>query len=173
MSFFNRIRGPLFENTGSTARDVSLQCPSSPPSKLTTTSQHLASERTFLAWMRTGLGFIALGMAVERFSQLEISNTSNIIPPPEIRVEASERKQRREQFLVGALLGTGSGSIVYGITRYFSNLRLLEKGKFRPAFWGAGGLGVAVAGFAGLAYVGTISGEQERHRIRRGGGSEV
>lgn len=40
---------PIYQNTGSTARD------------------HLASERTFLAWLRTGLGFIALGIAIERF----------------------------------------------------------------------------------------------------------
>lgn len=60
------------------------------------------------------------------------------------------------QVLVGALLGTGSGAIAYGIARYFSNLRLLERGKFKPAFWGAAGLGMAVAGFAGVAYVGTI-----------------
>ncbi|KAF1981805.1 hypothetical protein K402DRAFT_398204 [Aulographum hederae CBS 113979] len=47
------LKSPTLSNTGSTARD------------------HLASERTFLAWLRTGLGFIALGVAVERFSQLQ------------------------------------------------------------------------------------------------------
>lgn len=32
-----------------------------------------ASERTLLACLRTGLGFVALGIAFERFSQLDIS----------------------------------------------------------------------------------------------------
>ncbi|KKY19470.1 hypothetical protein UCDDS831_g05440 [Diplodia seriata] len=49
------MRGPIYRNTGSVARD------------------HLASERTFLAWLRTGLGFVALGIAIERFSQLDLT----------------------------------------------------------------------------------------------------
>lgn len=149
MSFFTRLRAPLFENTGSTARD------------------HLASERTFLAWMRTGLGFIALGVAVERFSQLELSEA---LPRPQPLSQAEqERRQDQEQMLVGALLGTGSGAIVYGITRYFSNMRLLERGQFRPAYFGAGALGTAVAAFAGAAYWGTIRDELARRRLRREG----
>ena len=39
------------QNTGSTARD------------------HLAKERTYLAWTRTSLGLIALGIGVERFER--------------------------------------------------------------------------------------------------------
>jgi len=104
--------------------------------------------------MRTGLGFIALGIAVERFSQLELSET--LQRTEKLSRAASKRKQTQEQVLVGALLGTGSGAIAYGIARYFSNLRLLGIGKFRPAFWGAAALGGAVAGFAGVAYVGTV-----------------
>jgi uncharacterized membrane protein YidH (DUF202 family) len=42
------IRAEPLKNTGSLARDL------------------LASERTFLAWTRTGLGFIALGVALEK-----------------------------------------------------------------------------------------------------------
>lgn len=42
------IRVDAIPNTGSVARDL------------------LASERTFLAWARTGLGFIALGVALEK-----------------------------------------------------------------------------------------------------------
>lgn len=44
-------------NTGSTARD------------------HLANERTFLAWARTGVGFVALGVGL---SQIEQVGTSRI-----------------------------------------------------------------------------------------------
>lgn len=31
-------------------------------------TDHLANERTFLAWIRTGLGIIVLGFVIERFS---------------------------------------------------------------------------------------------------------
>ena len=54
MSPWSRLAAPTYKNTGSIARD------------------NLASERTFLAWTRTGLGFVALGIAVERFSRFEL-----------------------------------------------------------------------------------------------------
>ncbi|KAK7005912.1 hypothetical protein R3P38DRAFT_3040324 [Favolaschia claudopus] len=125
----SRLRTPVYENTGSVARD------------------HLASERTFLAWLRTGLGFVTLGIAIERFSQLDLAR---ILP-------TKPKKQKTGmmdtyKMLVGALLGTGSGSIVYGTARYFSNLRMLERGLFKPAYYGSAGLGFAVAGMAGSVY---------------------
>lgn len=129
---FSRLRTPLLKNSGSTARD------------------HFASERTFLAWLRTGLGFVALGIAVERFSQFEL------IPPPPSPTHADKGKSGDEkdqsENLVLGLLATGSGSIVYGTTRYFSNMRMLERGLYKPSFYGAGGLSVAVIGLTGAAF---------------------
>ena len=47
-------------NTGSTARD------------------HLANERTFLAWARTGVGFVALGVGLSQIEQVCLNTgTSN------------------------------------------------------------------------------------------------
>jgi len=136
-TLLSRLKTPTYENTDSTARD------------------HLASERTFLAWLRTGLGFVALGIAVERFSQLDISA---LLPPLPVTSQTVTKRQRekadqnKEKVLVGALLGTGCGAIVYGVTRHFSTMRLLERGLFKPAYYGAGGLGLAVAGLAGAIY---------------------
>jgi uncharacterized membrane protein YidH (DUF202 family) len=157
-----RLRIPPLANTGSTARD------------------HLASERTFLAWLRTGLSVLALGIAVERFSQLEL--TSTLAPPPSASSPHTsapdsqiaryptappwQSPRDREHLLVGALLATGSGTIAYGIVRYFANLRLLQKGLFRPAYYGAGGLGAAVAGFAGVAYYATVRDEVAKRRVQ-------
>jgi len=164
MSFFSRFRSPLLKNTGSVARD------------------HLASERTLLAWMRVGLAFTALGLAVQRFSQLELSVAlRNDHPATTLIAQQSEPKSNikeqststssmqssdHEQWLVAALLGTGTGSLAYGVTRYFSNLRLLERGLFRPAYLGAGFLGLAVAGFTGLAHYRTMSDALEHRRTR-------
>jgi putative membrane protein len=58
------------------------------PSKRASTSKrvtdHLANERTFLAWIRTGIATIAFGFVVERFGlllrQLGIKTNTNIIP---------------------------------------------------------------------------------------------
>ncbi|KAF2090460.1 hypothetical protein K490DRAFT_36350 [Saccharata proteae CBS 121410] len=136
MTLLNRLTTPIYKNTGSVARD------------------HLANERTYLAWLRTGLGFIALGIAVERFAQLDLAELLDRLAPPHTETQQQHGKSRsQEHLLVGALLGTGSGSIAYGTTRYFSSLRLLEKGLFKPAYGGAVMLGTAVAGLAGAVYV--------------------
>jgi len=164
MPFFSRFRSPLLKNTGSVARD------------------HLASERTLLAWMRVGLAFTALGLAVQRFSQLELSvalrrdqSAAALIVQPsspksndkEQSTSASNTKSsNHEEWLVAALLGAGTGSLAYGVTRYFSNLKLLERGYFRPAYFGAGFLGLAVAGFTGLAHYRTITDALEHQRTQ-------
>ena len=140
---FSKLKTPVLKNTGSVARD------------------HLASERTLLAWLRTGLGFIALGIAVERFSQLDVPASLQVPQHRHPVLKPSEhtkapKKADQTQELVFTLLGTGGGAIVYGTTRYFSNMRLLERGLFKPAFYGAGGLGIAVAGLTGAAYWGFI-----------------
>ncbi|KAJ7347115.1 hypothetical protein DFH08DRAFT_209646 [Mycena albidolilacea] len=130
-----RFRTPVYKNTGSVARD------------------HLASERTFLAWLRTGLGFVALGTAIERFSQLDVAK---VLPTVTVKSESQTSGRSRgddsSDALVGALLGTGSGSIIYGTARYFSTMRLLQQGLFKPAYYGAGSMGVAVAGLVGTIY---------------------
>lgn len=142
---------PTYQNTGSVARD------------------HLASERTFLAWIRTGLGFMAFGMAVERVSQLDLEDlVAAVAAGPagerarrreqkdedETEAEAEARKTREPRkhdarLLAGGLAGLGAGSVLYGTARYFANLRALERGRFLPAYHGVAVLGAAVAGLAG------------------------
>lgn len=142
---FAKLRAPVYENSGSTARD------------------HLASERTFLAWLRTGLGFIALGIAIERFSTLEplIQQTLRSIAKehqdadhqrPLPKIGSSERlvgAKRRVVSLASAFTLVGSGAIIYGTQRYVTNLRLLQKGLYRPGYWGIGGFVVSVVGMSG------------------------
>ena len=49
-------------------------------------SDHLANERTFLAWIRTGLATITFGFVVERFGlllrELGFKGNTTIIPSP-------------------------------------------------------------------------------------------
>src|SRR5712691_8774668 len=57
--------------------------PSKPASTSKKVTDHLANERTFLAWIRTGLATIAFGFVVERFGLLlrELGiKTTTIIP---------------------------------------------------------------------------------------------
>lgn len=150
MPFLSRFGTPVFKNTGSVARD------------------HLASERTFLAWLRTGLGLIALGVAVERFSKLEpvVRSLLHAAEPTASRTTSlPASRPTREYLLVGSLVGIGSSSIVYGSVRYFSNVRMLEKGLFRPSYFGAASLGLAVAGPGRCRSLG----RPRRRRIKSGG----
>ena len=105
---FSLKKRPLLKNTGSTARD------------------YLAIERNSLAWLRTILGFVVFGIAVECFSQLDISqiqNQSIIISDAVSRKHTIGRSHdRRTQELVIGLLGTGSGVTTYRTARYFSNM---------------------------------------------------
>lgn len=139
MSFLSRLKTPSYKNTGSVARD------------------HLAAERTFLAWIRTGLGLIALGTAIERFSRIDIETVIHQLQPDSKSNSKSAKashahEKSQEHLLAASLLGTGSGSIAYGIGRYYSNMRMLERGLFKPSYFGAGALGFAVAGVASAVY---------------------
>jgi uncharacterized membrane protein YidH (DUF202 family) len=89
-------------NTGSVARD------------------HLTNERTFLSWTRTGLGFVALGVALAKLDSLEALS-------PALKHDHGDLKLPS-----AALVGSGTGCLSYGTLRYFSSLRLLKKGLFRP-----------------------------------------
>jgi uncharacterized membrane protein YidH (DUF202 family) len=160
MSPWFRFATPVLKNTGSVARD------------------HLASERTYLAWIRTGLGFVALGIAIERFSQLDLQEILHPVivmhhqqqhQRVPVVVQGGEHQERHRQhklekelekqdsqLLVGTLLGLGAGSLLYGTSRYFSNMKYLEGGNFKPAYHGPAVLGAAVAGLAGGVYGSTM-----------------
>lgn len=125
---FNRIRTLLradaLPNTGSVARDL------------------LASERTFLAWTRTGLGFIALGVALEKVEAFAA------ISPTLLHLENS-----RTKIAAGALVASGSLCVAHGTQRYFSTMRLLQQGKFRP---NVAGITMAAATSLAIAFTGTL-----------------
>ena len=103
-------------NTGSVARD------------------HLANERTFLSWTRTGLGFVALGVALAKLDALEALS-------PALKHDHGDLKLPS-----AALVGSGTGCLSYGTIRYFRSLKLLQKGLFRPNVAGIGLVACALLG---------------------------
>ena len=84
------------ENTGSTARD------------------HLANERTFLAWTRTGLGLAALGVALAQLIDSEgaIATAGGVL-----------------------MVLAGIGAMAYGTLRYQEVRRGLMEGRYPVAKW--------------------------------------
>ena len=82
-------------NTGSTARD------------------HLANERTLLAWVRTSIAMIALGIAITKFSH------------------GQDQRQRLSGGIVGACLTSmGVFYVVYSRMRYMAVAKQLEAGLY-------------------------------------------
>ncbi|KAK3669983.1 hypothetical protein LTR78_010155 [Recurvomyces mirabilis] len=122
--FFRWFRTERLQNTGSLARDL------------------LAGERTFLAWTRTGLGFIALGVALEKVEAFVA------ISPTLLRLENSNTK-----LAAGTLVGTGSLIVLHGTSRYFGMLKDLQEGYYRPNRIGIMGLAMVSVG---VAFAGTL-----------------
>lgn len=150
------LRSPTYSNSGSTARD------------------HLASERTFLAWLRTGLGFIALGIAIERFSTLEplihrtLTNLDNVQSSSTTRSKEVVKKEEKSINLATAFTVLGSTAIIYGTQRYLVNLRMLQKGLYKPAYWGIAGFVGSVVGLSGYGIWDTFVRQRdtEQHAIQ-------
>jgi uncharacterized membrane protein YidH (DUF202 family) len=45
-------------------------------------SDHAANERTFLAWVRTGIAVIALGFVIEKFKRRSANRVTEPTPAP-------------------------------------------------------------------------------------------
>ncbi len=89
-------------------------------------TDHLANERTFLAWLRTGLSILGLGFVVAKFG-LWLRQLSMLDGTPRVpRTGAS--------LLLGlALLAASALVIGLSAIHYQKNRRALERGSFVPA----------------------------------------
>ena len=87
-------------------------------------SDHLANERTFLAWLRTSISIIVFGFVVAKFGIT-------------LREFLSLRGEEHES---GLSLGMGIGFMAMGIlmalsssVRYHATMRQLDANEFKPA----------------------------------------
>ena len=116
-------------NTDSTARD------------------HLANERTFLAWTRTSLGIVGLGVAISEYysSERHISDINNEARQNRFifswkndgETKNVVQKSFRDQYLTTyvplTLVCAGGGLLFLSGWRYFYVGRLLLQGNFAPS----------------------------------------
>jgi putative membrane protein len=94
---------------------------------------HLANERTFLAWLRTGLGMIVLGLAVGQFIDVD----RDLVPG--IRAVSN---------FAAALIIAGTLIVLTGSARYFRGRDQIDAAQYQPAGRGIGaatGLVVVIA----------------------------
>ncbi|ORY65897.1 uncharacterized protein BCR38DRAFT_428669 [Pseudomassariella vexata] len=107
--YFSSIWTIELENKGSVARD------------------HLALERTFLAWLRTSLAFASIGIAITQLFRLNVSLTDS----PE---DPNFRTIRHLGKPLGAtFLGISILVLFLGYHRYFESQQWILKGKFPSA----------------------------------------
>ena len=88
-------------------------------------SDHLANERTFLAWLRTGLAIVVFGFAIGRFA---------------IAVRQFLQWQGRpvggggfSVWFGTVAMVAGVGLTLAGLVRYRATRTLLDRGRFEPA----------------------------------------
>eukprot|EP01013_Petalomonas_cantuscygni_P019499 TRINITY_DN37322_c0_g1_i1.p1 TRINITY_DN37322_c0_g1~~TRINITY_DN37322_c0_g1_i1.p1 ORF type:complete len:228 (+),score=14.79 TRINITY_DN37322_c0_g1_i1:118-801(+) len=114
-SFQNAVRSARVPNTGSVARD------------------HLANERTFLAWARTSLAFVAAGLGLGA-----LNDGVSFLDPA------------RRNALSVAFVSLGGTLMCLSVHRYFSIIHDLNAGVFRPNILGVLTLVAASAGLPAL-----------------------
>jgi putative membrane protein len=79
---------------------------------------HLANERTFLAWLRTGLSLIVVGIGAAQFLELD----RNLIPG--VRIVSD---------FAALLILVGTLTVIVGRVRYMQSREQIDRAQFHPA----------------------------------------
>ena len=93
--------------------------------KLHHVSEHLANERTMLAWIRTAIAVMTLGVGINRFS-LFMVEFSHVVPG------GRTANAHAEQLGVG-MVGLGLLVMLGGTWHYIHVARSIDDETFRPA----------------------------------------
>lgn len=101
--------------------------PTTKPRGPTYATDHLANERTFLAWIRTSLAVIGLGFAVAKFGTW----LRELAGQPAHLAEASRSTR---SFAVGVvMISTGGAFAIIAAMRHRAVARQIEQGKVQSA----------------------------------------
>lgn len=98
----------------------------SPPKKNPHVAEHLANERTFLAWIRTSIAVMTLGVAINRFA-LFLMEIHQVLP--EVRHLAN---RHIEKLGIGLVI-LGIVMLVGATWHYLHVGRTIEDDSYRPA----------------------------------------
>ncbi len=117
------------------------------------TRDHLANERTFLAWVRTSLGLIGLGFVLARMGLFlrQLASAGMIHEGKRIRVQVGH------EFLISGVifLLVGTAFCAWSLRRYRANQRAILSGEFDPPNTEALAL-VALVVVGGLVIAGMV-----------------
>lgn len=118
-----------------------------------------ANERTFLAWVRTGVAIIALGIVVERFN-LFLLTIIDVVADPQMSARLLRFTSGAGRYGGAELVGVGVALILVATVRFIHTARLLAEDAPHPMSATRGSLfllGILVIGVAGFSAYLTIS----------------
>lgn len=119
------IKSLLLENKGSVARD------------------HLANERTFLAWLRTSLSFITIGVGITQLFRIEAARGSKLSLKGLNVLLSDEPDEIINKFgkpLGATFIVLGISTLIYGFIRFFKVQWFLTRDKYPVSRVGVGTL---------------------------------
>ena len=97
-------------------------------------SDHAANERTFLAWVRTGIAVIAFGFVIEKFNlfllTLAAAGLGSEVHRSQLLAGVSQHVGRYDGLV---LIFGGVGVIVLATTRFVRTTRLLDDAQMHAA----------------------------------------
>jgi putative membrane protein len=106
-------------------------------------TDHAANERTFLAWVRTGVAIIAFGFVMEKFNLFLVAMTASATPEIAARVERLAGPVGRYDGL--ALMLVGIVLIVVSMLRFLRTERRIEAPELYSAGTGRGEIVLAAS----------------------------
>ena len=93
--------------------------------------QYLASQRTFLSWVRTSIALIGLGFAIERFSIF--LQQFQLIAGTDAIGNSSSATAYEYSALVGiGMIIVGTSLIVYALKNYLDGNKTIASGRYIP-----------------------------------------
>ena len=96
-------------------------------------SDHAANERTFLAWVRTGIAVIAFGFVVEKFNIFMLTVASVALGDEIHRAQLARLSGRMGRYDGLALIFGGVALVLLATVRFVRTTRLLEDSKMYSA----------------------------------------
>ena len=89
-------------------------------------SDHAANERTFLAWVRTGIAVIAFGFVIEKFNLFVVAMASAASPDVGRRLQLERLSGPLGRYDGLALILVGLAVVVVAAARFVRTGRLLD-----------------------------------------------
>jgi putative membrane protein len=96
-------------------------------------SDHAANERTFLAWVRTGIAIIAFGFVIEKFNLFLLTMASAALGGELQRSQLMHLSGRMGRYDGLVLILGGLGLVVLSTARFIRTTRLLDDEQLHSA----------------------------------------